>query len=428
MMTTKNTMMTKKKIKFYDTCSLILAADRLFKEEDDLILISSITLGELEQIKNASNKDSEVKQAARKLLHELDKYYGSDLYEIIQFKEKFLNPIKEKGLEINNDTKIISCGISYEKDFNVNIEFITNDLSCKNIAHMFFEQVSSVIEEQDDYEGYKEVYLTQEEMAKFYSNQDFNEFNLYINEYLIIYDNETKKPVDQFCWTGKTHRRVNYKIFSSKLFGEIKPMKNDVYQMLAADSLTYNKITMLKGPAGSGKTSLSLGYLIHKLEYGQIDRIIIFCNTVATKNSARLGFYPGSRDEKLLDSQIGNLLISKLGSRLIVEDMIEKEELVLLPLSDIRGYDTSGMRAGIYISEAQNMDVNLMKLTLQRIGEDSICIIDGDCKAQVDLAEFSGSNNGMCRASKIFRGEDIYGEITLKTIHRSRIAKIAESL
>jgi predicted ribonuclease YlaK len=99
-----------------------------------------------------------------------------------------------------------------------------------------------------------------------------------------------------------------------------------------------------------------------------------------------------------------------------------------LPLSDIRGYDTSGMRAGIYISEAQNMDISLMKLTLQRIGEDSICIIGGDCKAQVDSIEFAGANNGMRRASKIFRGEDVYGEVTLKTIHRSKIAQIAEKL
>jgi hypothetical protein len=44
--------------------------------------------------------------------------------------------------------------------------------------------------------------------------------------------------------------------------------------------------------------------------------------------------------------------------------MIQKEELILLPLSDIRGYDTSGMSAGIYISEAQNLDIELMKLTL----------------------------------------------------------------
>ena len=107
---------------------------------------------------------------------------------------------------------------------------------------------------------------------------------------------------------------------------------------------------------------------------------------------------------------------------------MQEEKLVLLPLSDIRGYDTSGMRAGIYISEAQNLDIDLMKLTLQRIGEDGICIIDGDCKTQVDDITFAGSNNGMKRVSQVYRGEDIYGEITLKNIHRSRIAQIAEKL
>jgi hypothetical protein len=73
---------------------------------------------------------------------------------------------------------------------------------------------------------------------------------------------------------------------------------------------------------------------------------------------------PGSREEKLLDSQIGNLLASKLGDRSIVERMINEGTLVLLPMSDIRGYDTTGMNAGIYLSEAQNLDIALMKLAL----------------------------------------------------------------
>ena len=80
------------------------------------------------------------------------------------------------------------------------------------------------------------------------------------------------------------------------------------------------------------------------------------------------------------------------------------------------------MRAGIYISEAQNLDTTLMKLALQRIGDDSICIIDGDCLTQVDDISFAGVNNGMRRTSKVFRGHDIYGEIELKQIHRSKIA------
>ena len=165
---------------------------------------------------------------------------------------------------------------------------------------------------------------------------------------------------------------------------------------------------------------------MHLLESHKIDKIIVFCNTVATKDSAKLGYYPGSRDEKLLDSQIGNLLASKFGGKIEVERLIQEEKLILLPLSDIRGYDTSGMRAGVYISEAQNMSVSLMKLALQRIGEDSVCIIDGDEKTQVDSVEFAGNNNGMRRASKVFRGNDVYGEVTLKNIHRSRIAELAE--
>lgn len=172
-------------------------------------------------------------------------------------------------------------------------------------------------------------------------------------------------------------------------------------------------------------TYLAFGYMFSLLEKGKIDKIIIFCNTVATRGSAKLGFYPGSRTEKLLDSQIGNLLESKLGGRYIVEELIEKNKLVLLPLSDIRGYDTTGMNAAIYISEAQNLDIELMRLALQRIGEDNICILDGDAQAQVDLSMYAGENNGLRRVSQVFKGQDFYGQVDLQTIYRSKIANIA---
>jgi len=183
---------------------------------------------------------------------------------------------------------------------------------------------------------------------------------------------------------------------------------------------------MLKGPAGSGKSLLALGFLFYCLEKGKIDKIIVFCNTVAARGAARLGFYPGSREEKLLDSQIGNMLSSKLGSQIELEKLIEQDKIILLPFSDIRGYDTSGQKAGIYITEAQNLDVNLMKLALQRIGEDGICVIDGDNKTQLDLDLYTGANNGMSRVSQVFRGHNIYGEVELRTIHRSQIGQIAE--
>ena len=414
------------KYKCYDTCSLLEQAGNLFNSDDYTLVIASITLEELEHIKTAGNKDADVKYAARKVLTDLDEHYGA--FEIVLYNDMYGDKMLKDGISLSNDAKIIACARHFAATHPEDeVIFVTNDLICRHIASMYFT-TEKVVEEDYDYDGYKEIYLDEEGLIEFYSNQDKNLYDLFINQYLLVYDASTNECIERLCWTGDGYRRLAYNTFASKWFGDVKPMKGDLYQSLAADSLANNRITLIKGPAGSGKTYISLGFLIHKLERNKIDRIIVFCNTVATKNSAKLGFYPGIRDEKLLDSQIGNLLISKFGGRVAVEQMILEEKLVLLPLSDIRGYDTSGMRAGIYISEAQNLDVDLMKLTLQRIGEDSICIIDGDCKTQVDDIHFAGSNNGMRRASQVYRGEDVYGEITLKNIHRSRIAQIAEKM
>lgn len=108
--------------------------------------------------------------------------------------------------------------------------------------------------------------------------------------------------------------------------------------------------------------------------------------------------------------------------------MINEERLTLLPMSDIRGYDTTGLRAGVYITEAQNLNIDLMKLALQRIGDDSICVLDGDTEAQVDLSIYSGNNNGMRRVSEVFKGQPFYGEVTLPICHRSKIASLAEKM
>lgn len=414
------------KYKCYDTCSLLEQAGHLFDSDEFTLVISSITLEELENIKTSGNKDPDVKYAARKVLTNMDEHYGA--FEIVLYNDSYGDMMIRDGISLSDDAKIIACARHFAaKHPQDEVIFVTNDLICRHIASMYFI-TEKVIEEDYDYDGYKEVYLDEDGLIEFYSNQDKNLYDLLINQYLLVYDANSGDCIERLVWTGDGYRRLAYNTFASKWFGDVKPMKGDLYQSLVADSFSNNKITLVKGPAGSGKTYLSLGFLMHKLERNKIDRIIVFCNTVATKNSAKLGFYPGTRDEKLLDSQIGNLLISKFGGRVAVEQMILEEKLVLLPLSDIRGYDTSGMKAGIYISEAQNMDVELMKLTLQRIGEDSICIIDGDCKTQVDDIHFAGSNNGMRRASQVYRGEDVYGEVTLKNIHRSRVAMIAEKM
>jgi predicted ribonuclease YlaK len=335
-------------------------------------------------------------------------------------------------LPSNNDSRIIIDALILFKRLGEpkNFIFKTKDLACKTLAKTYGLPVEHIVTKEEEYKGFKEIILSDFELANFYQTiitNNENKYDLIENQYLIIKNNQNV-IVDKYKWKNNKYENIPFRKVESKMFGKITPKDGDVYQQLALDSLISNQITMIRGAAGTGKSYLSFGYMFDLLEKGAIDKIIIFCNTIATKGSAKLGYYPGSRDEKLLDSQIGNLLSSKLGDRIIVEKLIADGQLILLPLSDIRGYDTSGMNAAIYISEAQNLDIELMRLALQRIGEDSICILDGDSNAQVDSSLYAGSNNGMRRVSEIFKGADIYGEITLQNIHRSKIAELAQKL
>lgn len=411
---------------FYDTNILLELQQNAF---NDFFYISSETLKELENIKVSSQKCEEIKYKARKILHLLDD--NQDKYKVVIYTTAMEKIINEKQVEVTPDTKIIACCVFSQgllpqgEDFT----FVTNDISCKMIASQIFGlKVESIGDNNlDEYKGFVEKSLSEEEMAYFYENLQENTFNLLTNEYLVL-KNDKNEVVDKLRWDGYEYQNVKFPTIKSNYFGSVKPYNGDIYQQMVLNSLSNNKVTMIKGAAGTGKSYLALGYLMWLFEKRKIEKIIVFCNTVATANSAKLGYYPGTKDEKLIDSSIGNMLSAKLGDSFGLEQMIGQGKIQLLPLSDIRGFDTNGMCAGVYITEAQNMDISLMKLALQRIGEDSICIIDGDYNAQVDLSQYAGNNNGMRRMSEVFRGQDFYGEIELQNIYRSRIAEIAEKM
>ena len=190
--------MSTKMYKFYDTCSLLMAVDTFLQEEEYTPVISSVTLKELENIKTSSNKDADVKYSARKVLHKLNE--NPDNYIIQLFKLDGLKIIEDSNLPITDDSKILSTAIEF-KLAHPNTIFITNDLSLKAMANLFFDKdhIQSINEELiDEYKGYVEITMSNAEMADFYSNQYENVYNLHINEYLIIKDKDNN-IVDKVC-------------------------------------------------------------------------------------------------------------------------------------------------------------------------------------------------------------------------------------
>lgn len=333
-----------------------------------------------------------------------------------------------KFLEHKNDNIILAFAYEIYTLDNECI-FLTNDynlfLKAKtlNLPCSLFENK----DKEDNYTGWKIIEMNEVELANFYENEvKVNKWDLHINEYLLIKSKEENRIVDSWVWTDKGFRRIAAKRVNSNLLGKLS--LKDEYQVCAIDSMFHNKMTMVKGKAGSGKSLLSLSYAVSMIEKGTYDKLIIFANPTPARNSSKLGFYPGTRLEKILETSTGNMLISKIGDRIQLEQLINQNKINILPFCDIRGYDTTNMKAIVYIPEAQNLDIELMKIAIQRIGDDCQLIIDGDYNAQVDLQAFEGNNNGMRRVSEVFRGQSFYGEVELPIIYRSKMAEWAEKL
>lgn len=405
---------------FYDTCALLNKQSAVL---NSYFYISNVTLKELENIKTSNVKDELSKYNARKVIKLLDE--NEDKYSIIDYDQKWDIELSHYTvLTDNNDSKIILCALNAKVP---DLVFCTDDLCCKRLAKSLGLTVEYIKDKTDDYKGYRELILDTEEMANFYQYRSDQSkiYKLLENEYVILKDTNNN-IIDALKSVNGELIDVGFPEFKSDMFGVTKP--KDAYQKIAMDSLKSNKITMLSGPAGTGKSFLAWAYMMQALDRNIISKIIIVCNPIATRGAAKLGFYPGDKNTKLLDCQIGNFLISKFGDKIAVDDMIDKGKIVLMPLADIRGYDTSGMNACIYMTESQNTDIDLMKLILQRCGDDCRVIIEGDYCTQVDASLYTGTNNGMRRASEVFRGHSCYGQVNLNTIWRSEIAEIAEQM
>ncbi|AJA41325.1 PhoH-like phosphate starvation-inducible [Geobacillus virus E3] len=374
-------------------------------------VISGFVIRELEKLKQSENNERSYK--ARLAIRKIEE--NADKLEFVLEEPK--NEFDDYDDDYIDNRILTLCK---QQGFSL----MTGDLLLKMKARAVGIEVVDVEEDEDNYKGYVEVYVTPEEINYINQNLDHNQWDLLHNQYLILKDDITDEPIDAFRWDGNCLIRVNQKGFTTMQFGKFKPL--DFYQQCALDSLIHNQMTMIKGRAGSGKTLIALSYAWYQIEKGKYNKLVIFFNPVnAGKTSSKLGFYKGSKDEKLTDGQLGAILGTKFGDKSIIESYVASGKLVLYPFADIRGVDIQDSIT--LILEAQNLDKELMKIAIQRVSKTSKLIIDGDYN-QVDASIFEGQRNGMRRVSQVFRGKEMYGEVELPIVYRSRIAEIAEQL
>ena len=381
------------------------------------VIINITTVEELDNLK--TSKDLLKSKSARKALEYLY-YNGSSItYDLTK------DVVPELSLDYTlnrynpNDNIIISCAI------RTNSDIATEDFAFRIKCNALNVKCVSLKEKGIPYTGYKEVNLSEEEMASLYSDMECNSFGCLTNQYLIV-NNDVGENVDVLKWNGEKFVNLYNKSIKTTAFGEsLKP--KDIYQKCVVDSIMTNPMTAISGVAGSGKSLLSLMCAMKLVESDKYSRIVILNNPTKAKGATDCGYYTGSMTEKLMQNSIGNILNTKFGDRFAVDLLIQQDKLRIISMADARGMEIRDDEI-LYITECQNTSVELLKLSLSRASQNAKIIIEGDIYTQVDSIEFVGDKNGMKRAIDVFKGSDMFGFVELKNVWRSRIAEMCERM
>ena len=188
-------------------------------------------------------------------------------------------------------------------------------------------------------------------------------------------------------------------------------------QQKLIDAFEKDDMIFAVGPAGTGKTYLSIALAVKAMKEKQAKKIIL--SRPAVEAGEKLGFLPGDMKDKidpylqpLYDALEDMIPAAKL------QDMMDKHIIQIAPLAFMRGRTLSD--AVVILDEAQNTTSAQIKMFLTRMGWNTKMIITGDM-TQVDLPRETQS--GLREAMRILKGVEgiSFVEMTKKDIVRHKL-------
>ena len=182
---------------------------------------------------------------------------------------------------------------------------------------------------------------------------------------------------------------ISIKTPKKSVFPRTEKQKNYV------NYLNQNNIVFSLGPAGTGKTYLSVAVAVSKLISGETKKIIL--SRPAVEAGENLGFLPGDLKEKidpylipLYDSLCELIGFEKMQKK------IDDGSIEIAPLAFMRGRTLKD--SFVILDEAQNATETQLKMFLTRLGKNTTMVVNGD-PSQVDLP--SSKSSGLIKSVNI---------------------------
>jgi PhoH-like ATPase len=191
------------------------------------------------------------------------------------------------------------------------------------------------------------------------------------------------------------------------------------------------KLVTLQGIAGTGKTLLSLAASVEsRRKYKQI----YLARPIVPLSNKDIGYLPGDIKSKInpyMEPLWDNLKLIKNQWKETdtnykrIEDMVNKEKILVTPLAYIRGRSLSNVM--FIVDEAQNLTPHEIKTIITRAGENTKMVFTGDIY-QIDTPYLDEHSNGLSYLIDRVKGSDMFAHVTLEKGERSELANLASEL
>ena len=386
------------------------------------IAISSITLQELEHIKNSDKENAQTKFKAREIVRQI---LTSDIFNVVMTDNRKIDKLLKKYpfLSNINDHRILCEAEIYAAENDINLIFLTSDalqyLFALEMPHLsaVYPMGNESPEVIEEWAGWGKYFPDEKDMALLYSDPQMNILKCKTNEYAKIYEGSELKDI--LLWTGKEYRSLKYKELRNEFLGQtIRPLNTE--QKMAFDLLQNPEVPvkLLTGVPGSGKDFLMFLHAWDLVQRGKKDKIIFIRNLVPFKDAPEIGFLEGSLQRKIewglgpIASILGEDGLRGAQDRGLIE---------AVNLGFIRGMSWDNVI--LYVSEGQNITGGGYKLLISRCGKGSELWINGDT-LQTDGKKFE-SNNGIERLLTSLSGNKLFGTVKMLKTERSEIAELA---
>ena len=188
-------------------------------------------------------------------------------------------------------------------------------------------------------------------------------------------------------------------------------------QKQAKQVILDNKITVIKGQAGSGKSLVAAQVALDLLFRREVEKVIL--TRPAVTSGEEIGFLPGSKEDKLAPYTAAiydNMY--RLYNKEKIDKCVLEGQIEVIPLAFMRGRNLTN--CCVVVDEGQNITHRQMELLLGRICKDTKMIVCGDVQ-QIDLKDKKLSGfNFICTNFKEVPGFEV---VVLKTNHRDPIVE-----